>query len=139
MPSRRFLAFLLVGGLAALANFGSRLLLGRFIDYAPSIVAAYCIGMLTAFLLNRVFVFADADTRLHHQVFWFVVVNLAAVAQTVAISLLFARWIFPSMGMLFHPETVAHAIGVVVPVITSYLGHKRLTFRSKSGVDVDPG
>ena len=28
-------------------------------------------------------------------------------------------------------ETVAHAIGVAVPVLTSFVGHKKLTFRSQ--------
>jgi putative flippase GtrA len=38
---------------------------------------------------------------------------------------------FPAMGMRFHPETLAHAIGVAVPVFTSYFGHKALTFKER--------
>lgn len=77
--------------------------------------------------------FKRTDNALHHQVFWFIVVNCAAVLQTVAISLLLSRRLFPAIGVAVHAETVAHAIGVVVPVFTSYLGHKRLTFRRKEG------
>ncbi|KAF1720557.1 GtrA family protein [Pseudoxanthomonas wuyuanensis] len=130
MLSRQFFLFLLAGGIAALANFGSRIALGLVMAYVPAIVLAYCIGMLTAFLLNRAFVFANPGTRLHHQALWFIAINLAALLQTLAVSLLFARWAFPAIGMAFHPETVAHAIGVAVPVVTSYVGHKRLTFRT---------
>src|SRR5262245_57682609 len=83
---RRFVLFVLAGGTAALANFGSRIGLSLVMPYVPAIVVAYCIGMLTAFVLNRAFVFTDAGTRMRHQVFWFVVVNLLAVAQTLAIS-----------------------------------------------------
>lgn len=131
MLSPQFVAFLLAGGLAALANFGSRIVLSWWLPYVVAILIAYCIGMLVAFTLNRMFVFKGATNRLTEQSVWFVLINLAAVAQTVLVSLLFARWIFPSTGMQLHPETVAHAIGVMVPVFTSYLGHRRLTFRSR--------
>jgi len=125
----RFLLFLAAGGIAALANFGSRIALSTVIPYVPAIVLAYGIGMLTAFLLNRAFVFTGATNPVSQQVKWFVAVNLLAVLQTVLISVLFARWLFPATGMDFHPETVAHAIGVIVPVFTSYLGHRRFSFR----------
>lgn len=129
MIHNRFFRFLLAGGIAALANFGSRIALGLVLPYVVSITIAYGIGMLTAFLLNRRFVFNGAANPVHHQAFWFVMVNLTALLQTILVSVCFARWIFPAVGMSFHPETVAHAIGVVVPVFTSYIGHKRLTFR----------
>lgn len=131
MINRQFVLFLVVGGVAALANFGSRIGLNVLMPYVPSIVLAYCIGMATAFVLNRLFVFKDAQNRLGHQAMWFILVNLAAVLQTIAISLLLARWLLPAIGWAFHPETVAHAVGVVVPVVTSYLGHKHLSFRNR--------
>ncbi len=134
MISNRFVGFVLVGGVAAIANFASRVALGTVMPYVPSIVLAYCIGMLTAFVLNRMFVFRDAGNQIHHQAMWFVIVNLAAVGQTLLVSVLLARWVFPSIGMTFHPESVAHAVGVVVPVFSSYIGHRRLTFRSKTPV-----
>lgn len=130
MINRRFFYFSLAGGTAALVNFGSRIAFSHFMAYALAIVLAYCLGMLTAFLLNRVFVFTDAVTPLRHQALWFVTINVAAVLQTLLVSLLLARWVFPWLGMTFHPEVVAHAFGVVVPVVTSYVGHKRLTFKA---------
>lgn len=123
--------FIAAGGLAAVANFVSRILLGHVVPYVPSIVVAYCIGMTTAFVLNRVFVFPGASNPIHEQVAWFVLVNLAALLQTIVISVLFARWLFPWANMDFHPETLAHGVGVLVPVFTSYIGHKRLTFKSQ--------
>lgn len=131
MLSRQFLLFLLAGGTAALANFGSRIVLGLAMPYVPAIILAYCIGMLTAFLLNRAFVFANPETHLRHQALWFLAINLAALLQTIVVSLLFARWIFPIARLNFHPEAIAHAIGVAIPVVTSYLGHRRFTFRAK--------
>lgn len=125
----RFVRFLAAGGIAAAANFGSRIALSEVLPYAVSIVLAYCIGMVTAFALNRLFVFSESSNPLSSQMKWFALVNLAAVAQTLLLSLLFARVIFPYVGMGFHPETIAHAIGVIVPVLTSYIGHRKLSFR----------
>ncbi len=126
---RQFVMFLLVGGLAAGVNVGSRVLLGHWIPYVPSILVAFCLGLATGFLLNKIFVFDGATNRLHHQILWFVGVNLAAAVQTILISLLLAKWILPALGIDFHNETLAHSFGVVVPVVTSYLGHKHFSFK----------
>lgn len=131
MISAQFLRFLVAGGVAAAANFGSRILLSLAMPYTAAIVVAYCIGMVTAFLLNRRFVFEASSNPLHRQASWFIAINLLAVLQTLAVSLLLARLMFPAIGMTFHPETLAHAAGVAVPVFTSYLGHKAFTFREK--------
>lgn len=130
MISRRFLLFLIAGGTAALANFLARIAFSAVLSYVPAIVLAFCVGLLTAFVLNRAFVFRDAQTHMRHQVLWFVVINLLALGQTIVISLLLARWLLPWLGVQWHVETIAHAVGVVVPVVTSYIGHKRLTFRA---------
>lgn len=130
MISRQFVKFVVAGGIAAVVNFGSRIVLSLWMPYVPAIVVAYCIGMLTAFIINKLFVFQESGGKLHHQASWFVAVNLAAVLQTVVISVLFADYLFPYMGMAWHREAVAHAIGLAVPVFTSYVGHKYLTFRT---------
>lgn len=127
---KQFVYFLLTGGFAAGVNFFSRIVLSHWMSFSAAIVVAYLFGMLTAFVLNRVFVFHDAANALHHQIFWFSVVNLVAVVQTLAVSLLLARLMFPRIGFHWHSDTVAHAVGVIVPVLTSFLGHRRFTFRS---------
>ncbi len=132
MMSRKFPRFLLAGGIAALANMGSRYLLGFVMAYVPSILVAYLIGMLTAFLLNRRFVFRGAGNALHQQVFWFVAINIAALAQTLLVSVALSDWILPWIGWSRQPETVAHVIGVIVPVFTSYIGHKRWSFPAQN-------
>lgn len=110
-------------------NFGSRIYLEKIISYVPSIIIAYCIGMITAFVLNRIFVFRETDNSLEKQIFWFLAINIIALLQTVFISLILADWLFPFIGITFYPKTTAHAVGVIVPVITSYFGHKHLSFR----------
>ncbi len=42
--SRRFVKFLFAGGIAAVANFGSRIGLSHWIAYVPAIIVAYVIG-----------------------------------------------------------------------------------------------
>ncbi|MBH1961961.1 MAG: GtrA family protein [Rhodocyclales bacterium] len=127
--SRQFLAFLITGGLAASVNFCSRMLYSLKLDYPMAIVLAYLTGMVTAFVLARLFVFKESQQPLRHSAMYFVLVNLVAVAQTWAISMLLAYHVLPAMGIRRFVPEIAHAIGVVVPVFTSYLGHKRWSFQ----------
>ncbi len=131
MMRRQFTLFLVAGGLAACVNIGSRMILSIWIAYVPAIVLAYLAGMATAFGLNKLFVFRGAQRGLGAQAFWFTLVNMAAVLQTIGISLLLSRWLLPWMGITSHVETVAHIVGVGVPVITSYFGHKYLSFSTR--------
>lgn len=121
--------FLFAGGLAAAVNFASRFVLSVWLPYPIAIVVAYVIGMATAFVLNRRYVFRSATTPLPRQVAWFVAINVLAVAQTLAVSLLLAGVVLPRIGLQTHVEAIAHAIGIAVPIVTSYLGHKHWTFR----------
>jgi len=125
----QFLRFLLVGGFAAALNFGSRIVLSRWLPYAAAIVIAYLIGLVVAFLLNRRLVFTQHTRQLHHQMFWFVSVNAVGLTLTLFVSLLFAHYILPFLGVTWHMQEIAHAIGVATPILTSYIGHKHLSFR----------
>lgn len=127
--SRQFVVFLLTGGLAAAVNFGSRILFNQWMGYSAAIVLAYLVGMTTAFLLARQFVFKDGKQALHHSAMYFVLVNAVAVLQTWAVSVGLASYVFPAIGLTQFVPEIAHAVGVVVPVFTSYLGHKHLSFR----------
>ena len=127
--SRQFLVFLLTGGIAAAVNFGSRILYNQWMGFSPAIVLAYITGMITAFVLAKLFVFRDSQRSLHQSALYFVLVNGVAVLQTWAISLLLADWLLPALGIRQYVHELAHAAGVVVPVFTSYLGHKHLSFK----------
>lgn len=129
MLTPEFLRFLIAGGVAAGANFGSRFVFSMFLDYGFAVFFAYLVGMLVAFLLMRGHVFDAKGGSLAPQVAKFVGVNVVAVLQTLVISLVLARWVLPSFGIVEHAEALAHLVGVLVPVVTSYFGHKFLTFR----------
>ncbi len=127
--SRQFLLFLLTGGFAALVNFGSRILLNRWMSYSSAVVLAYGLGMVTAFVLARALVFSASAQSVQRSAVYFALVNALAVAQTWGISMLLAYHVLPALGVIPYAREIAHAVGIVVPVFTSYLGHKHWSFR----------
>lgn len=130
MNRHRFFTFLACGGLAALINMVSRWLLSLIAPYKTAIVIAFCLGLLSGFVLFKYFVFQSAGSnRVRQESFWYLLINLLALGQTLIISVLLAEYFFPWVGMTFYPYDIAHVIGVGCPVLTSYLGHKYLTFR----------
>lgn len=127
--SRQFLAFLLTGGIAALVNFGSRIAYSLWLNFSAAVILAYLTGMITAFVLARLFVFKDGRQTLMRSAGFFVLVNLSAILQTWAVSMGLAYYVLPMLGVhAFVPE-IAHAVGVIVPVFSSYIGHKYWSFR----------
>lgn len=126
---RRIGLFAAAGAVAAAANFGSRFAFSHWFPYPLAILFAYLVGVVVAFTLMRNFVFEAAGKSLCSQVATFVLINLLAVVQTLAVSVFLARWLLPAWGFAIHVEAIAHAVGLAVPMATSYLGHKRVTFR----------
>ena len=129
----QFIRFMLVGAIAAAANIVSRILFSQFTNFEYAIVLSYFIGMTIAFVLSRHFVFDGNESRIEVQIARFVIVNLVALVQIWIISVGLATFAFPFIGFTWRPELVAHTIGVLSPVITSYLGHKHFTFRKSLG------
>ena len=127
--SKEFFFFLLTGGLAALINFTSRIGYSQFVDYSTAIVLAYITGMITAFILARLFVFKESRQSVHRSAFYFVLVNVVAAAQTWLISLGLAYYALPYIGVQHFVPEIAHAIGLAVPIFSSYIGHKHLSFK----------
>ena len=121
--------FLFAGAIAAAANYGSRFLFNRWVSYEQAIILAYLVGMFVAFALMRKHVFEANGKALAPQIVKFVGVNFLAVLQTLIISVVLARWMLPAWGVVDHAEALAHLVGVLVPVVTSYFGHKLFTFR----------
>lgn len=117
---KQFLLFLLTGGIAAAINFSSRFLYNKWMNFSLAIILAYLTGMITAFILAKLIVFQKSQQPLHRSAWRFSLINAIAIAQTWSISMLLAYIL---------PLEVAHAIGITVPVITSYIGHKRWSFR----------
>ena len=126
--ARRFIAFLLTGGLAAGINVGSRLVFGLVMPYEAAVTIAYLVGMTAAFFLARMFVFASSGRSLHVEYGRFALVNVASLVQVLAVSVGLAKLVFPALHMTWNAELIAHVVGVLSPVVVSYQGHKRFSF-----------
>lgn len=124
-----FILFLLVGGLAAGINFLSRIGFSEFFSYRVAILLAYLVGMLTAFLLSKHYVFEQSGRSYKEELRDFTIVNLFAVIQVWLISVGLAEYLFPYLNFTFYHEEIAHLIGLAIPAITSYFGHKYFSFR----------
>jgi putative flippase GtrA len=124
----QFVRFLAVGVVAALVNILSRIALNYVMSYEVAIVVAYVCGMTTAYVLNKLFVFSPSGRAVHDEYIRFTIINLFALAQVWIVSVGLAFYVFPSIGFDWHAETVAHIIGVMVPAVTSYFGHRHFSF-----------
>ena len=129
LDHNEFFQFLLVGGLAAGVNFVSRIGFSELVSYRFAIILAYLIGMLTAFILSKRYVFEQSGRPLKDELRDFTIVNIFAVIQVWLISVGLAEYFFPFISFTFYPEEVAHLIGLGIPAITSYLGHKHFSFK----------
>lgn len=131
LPVPEFARFLVTGGVAALANMGSRIALQPFMPFELSVALAYVIGMVTAFVLARRYVFGASGGRVEAEFVRFATINVASFVVVWLVSVGLARLFFPAIGFTWHPETVAHVIGVLSPVVLSFWGHKTFTFRRR--------
>lgn len=129
----RFIRFMVTGGLAAIVNLVSRYLLNFLISFASAVAAAYLFGMMTAYVLGRLFVFERSGRTVADEFWRFTVVNLFAAAQVWVISVGLGEYVFPASGFEWHPLDVAHLAGVAVPVLTSYIGHRHFSFARIDG------
>ncbi|WP_454675709.1 GtrA family protein [Achromobacter pestifer] len=127
--NKQFTMFVVTGGIAAAANFGSRILFNYWMDFSSAVILAYITGMVVAFLLAKAFVFRESTQSTNKSILFFIVVNVFAVLQTWLISMGLAVYVLPAMGVKDFVHEIAHAAGIVAPVFTSYLGHKHFSFR----------
>ena len=123
----RFGKFLLAGGVAAAVNYGSRFLFSVWLPFAAAVTLAFFVGLVTGFVLMRHFVFDAAGASAGGQAVRYVAINLIALLLTVGISVLGADLLAAYMTRSVA-QAIAHGVGVAFPVITSYAGHRLVTF-----------
>jgi len=127
-----FLKFLVTGGLAALVNVASRYALNLVMPFEVAVVVAYLIGMTTAYILARFFVFQRSDRSIGSEFRRFTLVNLVALVLVWVISVGLARFVFPALAFTWHADDIAHLIGVLAPAVSSYFGHRLYTFARRT-------
>jgi putative flippase GtrA len=132
---RQFIRFLVANTFAALVNIITRLLGSLFLLDGWAVVAGFCAGLSTSYILCRRYVFrSNATPPTWAEVLRFVVINLFALLLTWAVYrftlqgiLSFTRSVSPDQWM----RTAAHTIGVAAPVFFSFAAQKTFTFRQR--------
>ena len=127
-----FLQFLFVGGIAAGINFVSRIGFNEFMSYRVSIILAYIVGMIVAFTLFKHFVFEKSGRHYIDEVKDFTIVNILGIIQVWFISVGLAEYFFPYISFSYYPNEIAHFIGLCIPAISSYFGHKHFSFKNNN-------
>jgi putative flippase GtrA len=126
---RQFLKFVLTGGAAAVVNVVSRIGFSQLMSFELAVLAAYAVGMVVAYVLAKRFVFLNSKQTVAKSFAAFALVNLVAVLQTFLVSIGLRSWLLSLIGSVGLADLIAHGCGVIVPVFTSYLGHKHISFR----------
>ena len=127
--SKQFVSFLITGGIAAAVNFLSRIFYNQYYSFSTAVIFAYLTGMVTAFILAKMFVFKASTQSIKRSALIFTLVNVLAATQTWIISMGLNFYVLPMLGVERYSAEIASAIGISFPVFTSYLGHKRWSFK----------
>jgi putative flippase GtrA len=127
-----FAKFLLAGGLAALANFASRIALQPFVGFNPAVALAYLVGFSVAFVLNRAFVFPASGKPIRQEMTWFFVFNLIAFPVVLGASVVLRDYVFAPFLPAALAETAAHGCAILVPVVFNFAAHRLVTFAGSS-------
>jgi putative flippase GtrA len=125
---KNLIKFFIAGGAAASANIVSRVLLSSYFSYKISIFISFIIGLTVAFFLMKRFVFASGDALLSVQIKRFTIVNLVTLLCTILISVNLNNFLLLYLTNKNITEAIAHFIGVIFPIFTSYFVHKFFTF-----------
>ena len=128
--ANRVMRYLVVGGSATAVNYISRFGWSLILPFSLAVPAAYLTGMIFSFPLYRHFVFPQSHRSVHQQVSGFVVVNILGITQVWLVSLALSQHVLPLLGGgTFSSQAIGHGIAVTVPIFSSYVGHKHLSFR----------
>jgi putative flippase GtrA len=127
--TRQFIKFSAVGGVAALLNWSSRIAFNYVVSYELALVLAYGVGISSALVLNKIYVFQLSKRSLHWEVSFFVLVNLIAFPFVWSISYTLSEILFPRIGFLFYPRATAHGLAIFFPLFVNFVAHKYITFR----------
>jgi putative flippase GtrA len=134
--SGQFFRFLLANSFAAFVNIMTRLV-GSFIVFdAWAVVAGFCAGLSTSYLLCRGFVFRTVRRASVPEMLCFTGVNLLALLLTWLVYHLTLQWLVAARvgpATSWGLRTGAHALGVAAPVLFSFVAQKTFTFRQRIG------
>lgn len=135
-PSKQFLRFVLANSLAALTNIITRLTSSLIMLDTWAVAAGFCAGMLTSYVLCRRYVFQSIRRASLSEILRFTGINLIALVITWCVyysclKLFTALHLGSASNQAVR--TSAHTLGVVAPVLFSFVAQKSFTFRQNIG------
>jgi len=125
----QFGKFLLAGGLAAIANFASRFAFEPFFGFWGAVAAAYGVGFLTAFFLNRRFVFPASGKPMHQEMAWFFLFNALAFPVVLLAAVGLDTYVFSHFLPAPLARAISHGCAILLPVFINFVAHKMVTFK----------
>jgi putative flippase GtrA len=125
--SRQFMAYVLAGGLTAVAHYGVLIGLVELaqVDPVPATLAGFVVGAVVSYVLNRWMTFEA--TRSHAQAGWrFGLIAVGGFGLTWVLMHLFVT----RLGLPYLPMQFV-TTGFVM--VFSFLGHKFFSFADRAG------
>lgn len=123
--------FVAAAGASVPFNIGARIAFSRVVPYEIAVLLSHLVGMLVAYALTRVFVFDASGRSVRSELGRFAVVNAVSAALTWLVSVGLVRVVFPWVGFDREAELVAHVIGLGAASVSSFVGHRRFSFRRR--------
>jgi putative flippase GtrA len=127
--SREFLKFLAAGGTAAAAQWLSRFGFSQIVEFGWAVALAYLVGLTTAFVLNKLFVFGASDRTVAQEMTYFALVNAVSFPIVWVVSIVFGEYLLPQFMSKPLAEALGNGVGIISPVGLSFVLHKFFTFR----------
>jgi len=130
--NRQFVLFLFAGGTAALLQWISRILFSSYVSYGVAVPLAYVVGLVTAYTLNILFVFKKSANSRRREILYFIGVNLVGLPIVWIVSVFLGAVMLPRFMARPTAEALGNAIGILSPVLLSFVLHKTVTFRDQA-------
>jgi putative flippase GtrA len=127
--SGQFFRFLIVGGVALVIHWLARILLNEWMSFNAAIITAYGVGIATAYILNKKYVFPLSKQARHREVMIFVAVNIGAFPVVWALAVLFGDIILTRFLSVDIARALGHGAAITTPVFVNFALHKFVTFK----------
>ena len=114
--------------MAALLHWLSRIWFSTFLEFEVAVFLSYFVGLIVAFVLNKVYVFPKSTVDTSAQIRRFIVVNTITLPLVWLTSLFLVKTLTFIVDMQLR-EAVAHGIAVALPAISSFVAYKLFAFK----------
>jgi putative flippase GtrA len=124
----QFVGFVAVGAAASVVSLTVRYFINAIAPYELAVTIAQLVGMGIAFSLNKTLIFRNSGRSAINQLTRFTMVNMGSLLLAVSVSSIAYRILLKNMPVEFHPDFIAHFIGLSSTAIPSFLAHKHFSF-----------